>query len=139
MGNVRIIDHSKEVIEALDEKLDLTLDLVGMFVASEAQDELDNSPRRIDTGLLKNSITHAVSGKSPAIGAYTSDDGTKSGSYSGNAPKDKDKAVYVGTNVEYGIYVHEGTSNMSPNRFLRNACERNVDQIKEYFKNNLKS
>ena len=113
MGDVRIIDHSDEVISALNTQLEAALEAVGLFVAAEAQDELENTPRRVDTGNLKNSMSHQTDSA--------------------------DKCVYVGTNVEYGIYVHEGTSNMQPNRFLKNAVERNIDQIQDYFKKNLKS
>ena len=59
-----------------------------------------------DTGLLRNSITHAISGEAPAVKSYRADNpkpGRKnSGSYSGTAPKEEGGlSVYIGTNVEY--------------------------------------
>ena len=111
--SVRIINHRDEVERAISQALERALTSVGEFVAGEAQDELENDPRRIDTGNLRNSIRPEV--------------------------VESEKAVYVGTNVEYGIYVHEGTVRMSPNRFLKNAVERNADQIKEYIEDALKN
>lgn len=79
----------------------------------------------IDTGLLRNSLAHAVSGEVPSIGS--SYKGTskkartykankpdengefKKGTYSRVAPKIKgDLRVYVGTNVYYAPYVEMG-------------------------------
>lgn len=136
MSNVRINDHSNEYMDDVQRALTAALDAVGSFISDEAADELENSPRRVDTGLLKNSITWALDGEAPAIQSYSSDDGSKSGSYSGTADKEsgKNRSVTIGTNVEYGEYVHDGTVNMSPNRFLKNAVVRNKDQITQYIK-----
>lgn len=137
--SVRIESHRDEVERAINQALERALDGVGIIVEREAKDELENDPRRIDTGNLRNSITHDV--------------------------VESEQAVYVGTNVEYGIYVHEGTGQfaadgngrkepwvyqddngkwhvtkgMKPNRFLKNAVERNTDQIKEYIEDALKN
>lgn len=136
MSNVRINDHSNEYMDDVQRALTAALDAVGSFISDEAADELENSPRRVDTALLKNSITWAMDGEAPAKGSYSSTDGSKSGSYSGTADKEsgKNRSVTVGTNVEYAIYVHEGTVDMSPNRFLKNAVVRNQDQITKYIK-----
>ena len=139
--SVRIIDHSEEVREAIDRQLDDALDAIGVHIEGEATDALEMKPRRVDTGLLRNSIAYALSGQPANISTYTSDDGSKSGSYSGTAPDDppNKKAVYIGTNVEYAIYVSEGTQKMTPNRFLKNAVELNKDQIKGYIEDALKN
>ena len=100
----KIEDNTGIVKNACEEAIFAALDEVGDFLADEAADELENSPRRVDTGRLKGSMTHIV----------------------------KDKTVYVGTNVEYAPYVHEGTRRMTPNKFIKNAFERNYDQVKKY-------
>lgn len=87
-----------------------------------------------DTGRLKNSITYSVD--------------------------DSDLVVYVGTNVEYAVYVEYGTGKyaeggggrqtpwfyknregqwirtegMKPTHFLRDACENHVDHFEAIFK-----
>jgi len=135
-GDVRIDDHSKEYLNHVARDLETALTAVGIHIEGEAKEELENSPRRIDTGLLRNSITWALDGEAPAIQSYSSDDGSKSGSYSGTADKESgnNRSVTIGSNVEYGEYVHDGTVNMSPNRFLKNAVVRNKDQITQYIK-----
>lgn len=106
------IDNSDVFLNEFDKKAESVLTEIGIHLTTESQDELENDPRRIDTGNLRNSISNR----------YVGDE----------------KAVYIGTNVEYGVYVHEGTVKMSPNKFLRNAVERNLDQIQDLIKNELK-
>lgn len=150
MADIYIKDNSPEFLRELSDRIDKALEAVGIHLEGEAKEELNNSPRRIDTGLLRNSITHAISSEPPAKKNYHGDNpsryarnagqGIPSGSYSGNAPNDPEhkKAVYIGTNVEYAIYVHEGTSRMTPNRFLKNAAERNQKQIRDYIEKIIK-
>lgn len=104
--DVIINDHSDEYKRQLLEQLPAALEAIGIHIEGEAKEELENTPRRIDTGNLRNSITHQV--------------------------VNSEGVVYVGTNVEYALYVHEGTSRMEPNRFLTNAVDRNRDQINQY-------
>jgi len=135
MGNIRIDDHTDDYMRDVDKALEEALEAIGIHLEGEAKVELSNSPKRIDTGLLRNSITYALDGEAPDRSSYSADTGGEMGSYSGTAPVDpQGRSVIVGTNVEYGIYVHEGTSRMAPNRFLKNALERNQDQISEYIK-----
>lgn len=110
MAKVEVTDNTDEYKKAMAKAVTLALTKIGGLVEGEAKDELENSPRRVDTARLKNSITNKVDGDT----------------------------VYIGTNVEYAIYVHEGTRRMTPNRFLRNAVERNEDQIVKIIENNIK-
>lgn len=111
MAEVRIDDHSDEYKRQLLEQLPVALEAIGIHIEGEVKEELENTPRRIDTGNLRNSITHQV--------------------------VESEGVVYVGTNVEYALYVHEGTSKMEANRFLTNAVDRNRDQINQYLKDAL--
>jgi HK97 gp10 family phage protein len=148
MSGVEFTDNSDKFIEEMRRRAEIALEAVGIHVEGEAKEELENSPRRIDTGLLRNSITHALSGEAPAISSYSGDKPSRygksqeipHGSYSGTVPTDPDnaKAVYIGSNVQYAAYVHEGTSRMSPNRFLKNAVTRNEEQIRKYIERELK-
>lgn len=115
MSSFKFINNSDKVLSELAQKVDKALTAVGIHIEGEAKEELENSPRRIDTGLLRNSITHALSGESPAIQSYHGEKPSKYskvqavpiGYYSGTAPKDPDnaRAVYIGSNVEYAVYV----------------------------------
>lgn len=107
----RFDDHREEIKSAEKSALMRVMESVGLHLEGEAADELENDPRRVDTGRLKGSITHTSSANE----------------------------VIVGTNVEYAIYVHEGTRKMEPNRFLKNAFDRNMEQVKEYIVDELRN
>lgn len=130
---VSITDFSSEVLAAMKEQVKTGLDEIGYVAEGYAVAAIESNPRRVDTGLLRNSITHAVSGEAPAKSTYTSDDGTKSGSYSGTMDGDGN-AVYIGTNVDYAGYVHDGTKKMDPNRFLAAAANGHNETYKQIMK-----
>lgn len=65
----------------------------------------------VDTGNLRGSITHEVS--------------------------EGEKAVYVGTNVEYAPYVELGTSKMDAQPYLRPAATEHGDQYRQVLKSAL--
>lgn len=137
MQTIKIDDHSGDYLNRVDAALDKAMEDIGIHIEGEAKEEIENSPARLDTGLLRNSIAYAVDGEATNISTYSGDNPSKygnkgipSGSYSGNAPKENGgRSVIIGSNVEYALYVHEGTSKMTANRFLKNAVERNKDQI----------
>lgn len=128
--------HKDEFEKLLAQKIPVALEAIGEFVQGEAGDELERSPTRVDTGHLRGSIDYHVDAQ--------------------------EEAVYIGTNVEYAVYVHEGTGiyhpngrrtkwrykddkgkwhttqGMPPNRFLKNACVRNKKQIAQYLRDNIK-
>lgn len=108
MASVDINDHSSEYMRQFENSMSTALEKIGLHIEGESKEELENTPRRIDTGNLRNSINYQVD--------------------------EKEKCVYIGTNVEYAIYVHEGTSQMEANRFLKNAVDRNRDQIDKLLK-----
>lgn len=164
MADVKITDNTDKFKAAMDDAVLTALEAIGIHIEGEAKRELENDPRRVDTGLLRNSITHAVSGQPAAIQSYHASYGSNRitkgknsgkrrsasaknagsvgvGFYSGNAPEEPNgqEVVYVGTNVEYGVYVHEGTQRMTANRFLSNAVNRNKDQIGKYIEKSVKS
>ena len=73
-----ITSHAAEVLSALQSACNRALERCGMQMEGYAQDLCP-----VDTGALRNSITHKV--------------------------VDGEKAVYVGTNQEYAPYVELGT------------------------------
>lgn len=111
MGNFRITDNSQQILAMKEKAEELFLTEAGMHLESEAKFEIENNPRRVDTSRLRNSITFAV----------------------------QPKALVIGTNVEYALYVHEGTKRMIPNRFLVNAVQKNKDQIRDKYKQAMQS
>lgn len=120
-------DNRDAVLKELDDRVKLALKAVGM----QAVSDVTADPIPVDTGLMKNSITYAVSGESPAKGSYRANTGNGSGSYRGRAPNDKIPAVYIGTNVHYAKYLEFGTSKMKPRPFLRVKLKANLGRYKE--------
>ena len=98
--------HGKDFIDEIERRAVVAIEAVGIKAEGYAKLELENPPRRIDTGRLRNSITHTTENKP---GEHT---------------------AYIGTNTEYAPYVHEGTVRMAPNRFLKNAIDRNKAEYK---------
>ena len=76
---MEVTDNSIKVKDAMSEKLPAILESIGLQIEGESKDELENDPRRIDTGNLRNSISHAVN--------------------------ENDNSVLIGTAVEYAIFV----------------------------------
>ena len=129
-------DNSKQIEEMVEKAILDSLELCGQQAERNAKINIENDPHRVDTGLLRNSITHAMGGAKPAIDMYYASNPSRydghqdAGIYSGSAP-DEENTMFVGTNVEYAPYVHEGTQKMSANRFLRNALHGHADEYKK--------
>ena len=137
---VEIHDNSKEISEKIKAAVSKGLETCGLVAEGYAADlapvgtpESTGIPGYIG-GLLRGSITHALSGKQAAKSTYQDNAGKRRGSYSGTAPEEGDankKAVYIGTNVEYAPYVCLGTIHMAAQPFLKPAV---ADHANEYLK-----
>ena len=143
MANImlKVIDNSKLVLDELNAKIPVALEAVGLQAEGNAQLALGD---HVDTGLLHNSITHALAGESPAISAYSADKlkngKIETGTYSGTVPGDKgyNHTVYIGTNVEYAIYLETGTSKMDPVGYLKRAASKHIAEYKKILETFLK-
>lgn len=111
MSDVKITDNSALVRAAMEGAKEKILTAWSIQGANNCANELENAPRRVDTGRLKNSINGKVQGNSAVIG----------------------------TAVEYAPYVFYGTRNMEANRFLRNGVERNADEYRQIMESILKN
>lgn len=87
-SNFRFEDNSGKVLSALDSQLEKALEACGLLAEGYAKSNLTSFPR-VDTGNLRNSVTHMV-GRESVQGT--------------DMPMG-----YVGTNVEYASYVEYGT------------------------------
>lgn len=138
---IRVDSHVDDVMAAVDEKIMLALDLMGEVVEGYAKEDCP-----VDTGLLRNSITHANSGSTTSISSYHADktstgesaaSGTtgsvRFGGYSGAIGTAGVRECYVGTNVEYAPYV-EFMDNLHHNvgkaHFLRDGAMNHVNELK---------
>lgn len=133
-------DHTDEVIAEMSESVKRALEAVGLQAEGDVKMLVP-----VDTGLLRNSITHAVQGGPTAINSYESNDthaetratkraGTAGkrvqpktrGNYDGNVSDGSGQAkVFVGSNVEYAPYVELGTSKTKAQPYLKPAFQKN--------------
>ncbi len=147
MSNFKMKSHKDEVLDELDSKIEIALEEIGLEAEKYAKMKCP-----VDTGRLRNSISHLVSGqgqktvKYKAMEYYTTKAGKKSKrrksvdySYkTGNASGDNSNSVYIGTNVEYAPYVEFGTSKQKPQPYLKPAVTDHVDEYKRIVKSILK-
>ena len=106
--NVQITDNSKEIIEAIQQATVRALEKCGLTAEGYAK-----KLAPVDTGNLRNSITHEV------------DDG--------------EPAAYIGTNVEYAPYVCLGTIHMKAQPFLKPAVAANANTYRKIIEKELKN
>lgn len=146
MSDFKIIDHTAEVRAAMDKAIDKALEMIGLKAEGYAKRLC-----AVDTGLLRNSITHAASGQQISV-TYHAQYGSNTyvnkkgqtvrrsatsknagdvgvGTISGVMGDSSEKAEYIGTNVEYGPYLEMGTSRTKAQPYLRPAVQ---DHINEY-------
>ena len=157
---VKITDNSQLFIDAKNEAVRRALEAIGLTAERHAKEQCP-----VDTGLLRNSITHAVSGEKPAISTYHADKGSNRyksgknkgkrygassknagsvsfGKYSGTVPDEPPEkiGVYIGTNVKYARKQETGnykhTSGAS--HFLRDSVTQHSDEYKRIALTNLK-
>ena len=138
--NINFKSNKKKILDKVEQAEERALETIGGMAESFAKANLRNN-HSVQTGLLRNSITHARGGKKPAISSYKADKGDASGEYSGDAPADRsgEKSVYIGTNVEYAPYVELGTRHSTAKPFLRPAAEGHSDAYRKVLEEELKS
>ena len=98
--NIQITDNSPAVLAELKDRIPLVMGAIGEIVEGYAKEDAP-----VDTGRLRNSITHQTEGNDE----------------------------YIGTNVEYAVYVelidryHHTTGKA---HFLRDAATTHGDELK---------
>ena len=140
MGSrMKVTVHSNvdEFMEAVVERLPTILKAIGQTAEGYAKQDCP-----VDTGLLRNSITFAISGEAPAIQSYSADrpddNGVmQSGSYDGNTePEEMPNAysVQIGTNVKYAPaqeFNEDYNHMVGKAHFLRDALQNNREDYKD--------
>lgn len=144
VADVKITDNSDLVKKAKDEAIAKALEAIGLQAEGYAKLLCP-----VDTGLLRNSITHAVAGGSTSINKYTGSElhgdtpttqrnkvagkpasPPHSGEYSGTVGSTKEQVVYIGSNVEYASYVEKGTQRTKAQPFIKPAAENHTSEYK---------
>lgn len=100
-------NNAKIIKNAMGDAIIVALEEIGLLCEGYAKKLCP-----VDTGRLRNSITHAISNGS-------------------------EKYVIIGTNVEYAEYVHEGTSGREGVPFLRDAATQHKSQYERILKSKM--
>lgn len=105
--SLNIGDNKDEIMKALSDAVAVGLEAIGLTAEGYAKRYCP-----VDTGRLRNSITHGV----------------------------ENSAAYIGSNVEYAPYVELGTSTgRQPRPYLRPAIQNHVAEYKKLMEDALKS
>ena len=103
---VIVEDNTQQILQKMPKALARGLEAVGLAAEGYAKRLCP-----VDTGRLRNSITHTA---------------------------DSSPAVYIGTNVEYGPYVELGTSKRKAHPFLKPAAEEHKGEYEALFQREFK-
>lgn len=121
----------------MENAIERALYRVGLEAEGNAKEKI-TANKSVDTGLLRNSITFALSGGKANTRKYRAIKPDKKGvyrvgKYEGTAPEERMKAVYIGTNVEYGAYVELGARGRAGKPFLKPAATGHTEEYKRIF------
>ena len=112
----KLKSNRKEVLRGSEEAVERGLAAIGMRAVTYTHRPKERGGTPVDTGRLRNSIAWATASQGGG--------GTDAPSGGGA----DDRTVIIGTNVEYGEDVEEGTSNRKPAHMLRNALTDGSDE-----------
>ncbi len=99
-------DNTDEVLSALEKAKKRGLEAIGLVAEGHAK-----KLTPVDTGRLRNSISHATDGE----------------------------AAYIGTNVEYGPYVELGSPTIKAHHMLQKAATEHTDEYKRLMEDSMKN
>ena len=98
---VDYIDNSQQILSASEKGKRNALTAIGSSAETHTKDNI-TADDLIDTGRLRNSISHTVDGE----------------------------AAYIGTNVEYAPYLELGTKKIAAHHYLKRAATEHKDEYK---------
>lgn len=99
-------DNTDEVLAALERAKKRGLEAIGLTAEGYAKKDTP-----VDTGRLRNSISHATD----------------------------DEAAYIGTNVEYAPYVELGSPTIKAHHMLQKAATEHTDEYKQLMEDSMKN
>lgn len=100
-------DNSKAVLDALQRAKKRGLEAIGLTAEGHAK----KYETAVDTGRLRNSISHATD----------------------------EEAAYIGTNVEYAPYIELGAQGRKGLHFLQKAATQHGDEYKKLMEESMKN
>lgn len=99
-------DNTDEVLSAMEQAIERGLEAIGMVAEGHAKKETP-----VDTGRLRNSISHAV----------------------------EDKSAYIGTSTSYAPFVELGSRGKDGHHMLQKAATEHTSEYKKLMENSMKN
>lgn len=104
--DIKFDDNSQKILSDFEKALQRGLKAVGMTAEGYAKKETP-----VDTGRLRNSITHAVD----------------------------EESVYIGTNVEYAPYIELGARGRKAHHMLQRAATEHTEEFQALLKSSIEN
>ena len=139
--NIEYRDNTEEVLKAMEAAIHRGNEAIGLAAEGHAKKKITASGA-VDTGRLRNSITYALAGEETHVKSYKANKGGKDRetyTYDGTAEGKKGSGVYIGTNVEYAVFVENGAQGRTPVHFLQDAATGHTDQYKKLMEDSLRN
>lgn len=102
-GEFKITLDEKDNTEAIKAGIDIAIEAALEVIGLKAEGYAKTYETRVDTGRLRNSISHITN----------------------------KKEVYVGTNVEYAIYIELGARGKAGIHYLQRAAENHKEEYRD--------
>ena len=138
--NIEYRDNTEEVLSALEAAIKRGNEAIGMTAERHAKKKCP-----VDTGRLRNSITYALAGEETHVKSYKAnkkkagEKERKTYTYEGTADGKKGSGVYIGTNVEYAVFVENGARGRTAVHFLQDAAANHSDEYKRLMEDSMKN
>lgn len=139
--NIEYRDNTEEVLSALEAAIKRGFEAIGLAAEGHAKRKITKAGA-VDTGRLRNSITYALAGEETHVKSYKANKGGKDRetyTYEGTADGEKGSGVYIGTNVEYAVFVENGARGSAAVHFLQDAATGHTDQYKKLMEDSMKN
>ena len=139
--NIEYRDHTEEVLSALEAAIKRGNEAIGMTAEGPPKKKI-TAAGAVDTGRLRNSITYALAGEEAHVKSYKANKGGKDRetyTYDGTAEGKKGSGVYIGTNVEYAVFVENGAQGRTAVHFLQDAATGHTDEYKRLMEDSMKN
>ena len=139
--NIEYRDNTEEVLKAMEAAIRRGNEAIGLAAEGHAKKKITQAGA-VDTSRLRNSITYALAGEETHVKSYKANKGGKERetyTYDGTAEGKKGSGVYIGTNVEYAVFVENGAQGRTAVHFLQDAATGHTDQYKKLMEDSMKN
>ena len=102
MADIKFTSNVNDILRRMEKGKRNALTAIGATAETHTKENI-TADKLVDTGRLRNSISHTVDGE----------------------------AAYIGTNVEYAPYLELGTKKITAHHYLKRAVTEHKDEYKE--------